>query len=169
MAARLARQLHATHEIKDVKLTGILGLVRAACTYDATKGTERFWAWSCIRLEILSAYAHGLHQHSGSDAFTWATCRRPLSDAQHLPAPESEPEPAPLPTFDNLTPSQQLLLKLVYEDGLSEHAIARRHLLGSARHTQSKREVGIGWRRVSAEHQTTLKLVREWLSSRSTA
>ena len=156
IAGRLARQLRVTHELEDVIRTGVLGLVRAAATYDPGKGTERFWAWSCIRLEILSNYACGRRQHSGGDGYEWASRRLPISAAVNEPAPIQAPEPPPLPKFEVLSPPQQKLLGFLYEDGYSERAVVRGRLLG----TGSRRTI-------SDTHASALGALRGVLKSRS--
>jgi DNA-directed RNA polymerase specialized sigma24 family protein len=161
MAARLARQLHVEHEIEDVIQTGLVGLLKAASTYNPSIGaTERFWAWSRVRLEILSAYSTGARQHSGGDASWWATQTDPLTAAAQKTAPETPPPPG-LPCIDCLQSLQQELLRLIYEDGLSERTIAAKHLLGAAAHTKSKRPVAISRRRVAKEHAAALERLRQ--------
>lgn len=158
MATRLARQFRVMNELDDVILTGILGLVKAAATYNPGKGTERFWAWKRIREEILSAYACGPRQHSGGDGYHWNSHRRPLSAAASEPAPESSPESPPLPDFPSLTQTQQVLLRLLYEDGRSERAVVRERLIGA-----------VGRNTVRAEHTDALEKLRRVLGGRSVA
>jgi hypothetical protein len=154
MAGRLARQFRVTHELEDVIRVGVLGLVKAATTYSPSKGTERFWAWSRVRLEILSAYACGKRQHSGGDGYQWNACRRPLIEAAATPNPPETPETPPLPCYPDLTPAQQLLLTLLYEDGRSERAIAQERLAGIA-----------GRREVRREHAAALERLRQVLAT----
>jgi DNA-directed RNA polymerase specialized sigma24 family protein len=158
MAGRLARKLQVANELEDVVSTGMVGLIKAATTYDPERGTERFWAWACVRREILSAYACGSRQHSGGDGYRWATCRRPISTAVSQPAPASTPEFPPLPDFAVLTPIQQTLLRLIYEDGRSERAIAQERLIGV--HDRNT---------VRARHANALERLRQVLFPRSAA
>ena len=169
MAGRLARQLCAAHEVEDVTHAGMLGLVKAAVTYNPEKGTERFWAWACIRREILSSYAHGKDQHSGSDAYTYTTRRRPLNEAIHVAVAEDRPHvEEDLPTYPVLTERQQQLLRLIYEEGMSERRVAREHLLGHASHANNKsRTAPIGLRRVVKEHRDALQTLKQVLHRRA--
>ena len=157
MAQRMARQFLVTNELPDVIQTGIVGLVKAASSYNPEKGTERFWAWSCIRHEIQSAYAWGTRQHSGGDGYLWNSCRRPLTEGLAKPTPTPNPEPPPLPQYASLTPTQQRLIELLYDEGLSERGVVR----------QRGRMSGHAQRRVHSEHLAALTTLRQALSRRS--
>ena len=161
MARKLARQLHIPHEVEDVIASGRLGLVRAAATYNPAKGgRERFWAWSCIRLEILNRHR---------DARIWAWRGRPLTETMAAPPLSARAEPDPLP-INSLPQLEQKVLRLLYEEGLSEHAICRRHLLGRApHHNENKRKVPIGWRRVRRIRDSALRHLKDTLSDRPAA
>ena len=158
MARRMARQFRVTNELQDVIHTGIVGLVKAASTYRPDKGTERFWAWSCVRLEILSAYACGAHQHSGGDGYQWNSCRRPLNEALQKAMPAPDPELPPMPLYAALTPRQQRLIELIYDEGLSERAVVRARSM----ETRSRK-------RVHSEHVGALNTLRQALKPQSAA
>lgn len=156
MAFRMARQFHCLHELEDVERTAILGLVKAAASYRSDSGTtERFWAWSCIRLEVLSAYACGSKQHSGGDGYEYATRCLPIDTALYKPTPEPLPPPPPLPHYAALTPRQQALLELIYDEGVSARRIAREHLVDGAHSVNT----------VLAEHTAALQTLRQELAA----
>jgi len=79
MAEKLAWKYNLLHDLEDLDASGMLGLVKAAESYDPRRGTpERFWAWSQIRLEIL-------RQHR--DSRQWDALKSPLDEIPEPAAP----------------------------------------------------------------------------------
>jgi DNA-directed RNA polymerase specialized sigma subunit len=158
MARKLAWQLHIQLEIEDVIQSGWLGLVRAAATYSAARGaTERFWAWSTIRHEILDRHR---------DARIWSTCRQELPEELPAPTVVEAPEPTPL-SLESLPPIERKLIRLIYEEGRSEREIGRQHLLGSAPHPKSHRRIGVSCSRVRQIHASALGHLKEAMEPRA--
>ena len=163
---RTAQHLPDRFEIEDIVQTAFLGLSEASGSYDPSRGTERFWAWSCVRRKIQAVYTGASHTRVGRENWQYATETVPLVEAlpqQPRNCPPPPPPPASLP-LEILPPLQRRVVELIYDQGLSERAIARQHLLGRAKYRQRRRPVAIGWRRVKSLHRGALDKMREHLS-----
>lgn len=151
IARRVRANLPPGFDLEDLVQAGVVGLICAVRTYDPKRGPFSFWARLKIRAAIIEAVR--------GEAFHHACNERTLPP--ELPAPAAEDPPAE----DDLTPEivraatmvlnrrQRRLIQLVYGDGRSLRSVGRSKVLG------------IGWRRVLAEHNAALAKIRQFLEA----
>lgn len=158
--AKYRAKLPCGFEAEELTSAGRVGLVIAARTWDPTKAPKTFgrvspeeaWAWQMITCEILNHL--GKRGRSGTN-WMWQVSRLPLPVT--LPAPNPEDATAEAPRVlelrqaqCRLPPLQRKLLELIYDGGHSLRKIGRDKMLG------------IGWRRVQAEHAAALAALKRY-------
>jgi len=152
MAGKLAWKHSLLHEREDLVASGMLGLVKAAESYDPRRGTpERFWAWSHVRMEMLVRHR---------DSRQWEALKSPLDE--NIPAPVGAAAPEPHPRWARLPSMERRMLELLHQ-GCSEREIVRGRLLGSEAHPNNRGSAPIGERRVKQIHKSAIQHALECL------
>lgn len=128
----------------------MVGLIKAARTYDQARGTFSFWARLKIRAEIIGAVRGEAYRHACAERALPENLVAPDGKSEEPPGIEAEILAAALMILDE---QQRQVLGLVYEEGRSLRSVSRAN------------DLGLGRRRVLRVHDEALAALRRFLEA----
>lgn len=150
IARRVKAKLPDGFDLEDLVQAGMVGLLKAARSYDPARCPFSFWARLKIRAEIIQAIR--------GEAFRYACSERALPEDLAASKPEEPEEPGEeaevlAAALMVLSEEQRAIVAAVYEEGRSLRSVSR------------SGELGLGRRRVLRHHDEALGILRRFLEA----